>query len=116
MIGQAPHVLAEASPVVHDVQGEPELPGEPLQVRVEAGRLPVGVGEDGAVRHAVERPLARHERHHRGLNAAAETDDRQALHCRRASRSTAVGMSLSGHIRIPSLRPMPSAMVSSRKR
>ena len=59
MIGQTLHVLAEAAPVVHDVQGEPELPAEPFQVCVQAGRLPVGVGEDGAAANAIEARLWR---------------------------------------------------------
>ena len=36
-----------------------------------------GVGEDGGVGDAVERPLARHERHDGGLDAPAEADDGQ---------------------------------------
>ena len=77
MVGEGLHVLAEAVAVVHDVQGEAELPGKPFDVLVDAGRLPAGVGEDGAVRHPLEGPLSGHERHDRGLDASAEAEDGQ---------------------------------------
>ena len=43
------HVLAQAALIGHVVQGERELPGKPVDVLVEAGWLPMGVGEDGVV-------------------------------------------------------------------
>ena len=58
VVGEGLHVLAEAAPVVHDVQGESEMAFEPFQVGVDARRFPLRVGEDGAVRDAVERALA----------------------------------------------------------
>ena len=61
MVGEGLHILPEASPVVDDVQGEAQPVSEPLDVLVDAGRLPSGVGEDGPVRHAVERALSGHE-------------------------------------------------------
>ena len=33
-----------------------QLPGKPFDLLVDAGRLPMGVGEDGVVRHAVDTP------------------------------------------------------------
>ena len=95
------HVLAQAASIVHDMERKAPLAFEPLKVVVDAGRLPMGVGEDGAVGHGVEGSLARHERHDRGLHAPAEADDGQSLHCRSASRSNPSGMSRSGHIRMP---------------
>ena len=93
MVNQGLDVLAEATPVVHDVEGKPQPVGEPVQVGVDAGRLPVGVGEDGAVRDAVERSLAGHEGHDRGLHAAAEADDGQRL---RGTHQLSASLPLSG--------------------
>ena len=83
----------------HDVQGEPQLPGQPFQVLVDAGGLPVGVCEDGAVGDVVERPLARHERHDGGLDAPSQADDgkrRFGLHHASASVVSSVGRSSAG--------------------
>ena len=63
LVGEGLDVLAETPPVVHDVHGEAETLGEPIEVSVETGRLPVGVGEDGAVGDGVECSLACHESH-----------------------------------------------------
>ena len=67
VVGEGLHVLPETASVVHDVQGESELAFEPVQVGVDARRFPMGIGEDGAVRGAVERSRACHDR---GLNAS----------------------------------------------
>ena len=77
MVGEGLDVLAEASAVVHDVQREAQPVSEPLDVLVEAGRLPMGVGEDGAGGDAVKRSLACHERHDGGLDAPAQAEDRE---------------------------------------
>ena len=39
MVGEGLHVVAEAAPVVHYVEREAELPGKPLHVLLDAGRL-----------------------------------------------------------------------------
>ena len=99
MVGEGLHVLAEAAPVVHDVQGESQLPGQPFQVLVDAGGLPPGVCEDGAVGDAVERSLARYERHDGGLDASSQADDgkrRFGLHHASASLVSSAGRSSAG--------------------
>ena len=80
MVGERPDVVAKTASVVDDVQGERQLPCEPPQVFIDAGRLPFGVCEDGAVGHAVERTLTRHQGEYGGLDATAEADYRQAGH------------------------------------
>ena len=59
MVGEGLHVLAETAPVVHDVEREAQPVPEPFEVLVDAGGLPSGVGEDGAVGDAVEHALVR---------------------------------------------------------
>ena len=75
MAGESLQTLAEAMPVVYDVQGEAQPLFRTFQIGVDAGRLPSGVGEDGAAWNAVERILACHERHDRGLDALTQADD-----------------------------------------
>ena len=59
------------------MEREPDLTCEPVEVFVDAGRLPPRVGEDGAVWDPIECPFARHEGHDRGLHTSAETDNRE---------------------------------------
>ena len=99
MVGEGLHVLAEAASVVHDVQGEAQPVSQPRQVLVDAGRLPAGVGEYGAVGDAVERALVCHERHDGGLDASAQADDgrrRFGLHHASASVVSSACGSLGG--------------------
>ena len=58
---------------------------------VDAGRIPVGFGEDGAIRDAAGSPLAGHEGHDRGLHAHTQADDRQTVPCASAPGSLTVG-------------------------
>ena len=75
------------------------MPGQPFQVLVDAGGLPPGVREDGAVGGAVEGSLARHERHDGGLDAPSQADDgkrRFGLHHASASLVSSAGRSSAG--------------------
>ena len=109
-------VIAEAAPVVDDVQRERKLLGQPLEVGVDAGRLPPGVGEDGAVGHRVERALARHQGEDRGLDDPAEADDRQARQSAEPLPSRPVTVTCASSGACLRISPRPSSSASSMRK
>lgn len=72
--GESLHVLSEAAPAVHGVEGEAQPVAKPLTVLVDAGGLPSGVGEDSTVGGAVWRSLAGHQRYDGGLDTPTEAE------------------------------------------
>ena len=74
MVGEGLDVLAQAASIVHDMERKAQPAFEPIKVVVDAGRLPMGVGEYGAVVDRVECPLARHECHDGGLDVPVEAE------------------------------------------